>query len=1088
MVVKLKFPPTLSVVGGTVTDNLNAIDEESDDPLRRLESLIRSGEFAKGRVILRRWLFAALGDHFSGESIADGLAELSKRKPDREKAIVILRCLAEESFLPQPSEANQIIRSLVALSESAVPELVAYARVVPRSQNYEKYQALSGLHESVLSLLKPVTQQFGDIEALCNGWKSVIGALNHSIVRAYGEPFRLNEVRTAIEACFSRLRRIASPESTFLKDYEECVRSISDGRSTAKEIGSFLAFDVLEPFFVNTEQMLEAYLQSVRARYQTSISRGGGERTDLQKRYPLHEEGRQFQIIIPLRNSGPGLATDVKVTTVIETEELFISNLTASLGNVRPGEFSVVLDAMVITPMDKFSGLIEVEWGELGTEGRRTETMQFRALAQAAGIDWQKLAYWTPYSTDVAEGENFIGRVEKVERIASKLLRTPMEPFYVTGQKRVGKTSLALAAADFAARSVSSGALKCHYILWGDVAHAQPEKCLMQLGESIQGFIRDALPKHARTEPVHFDQSLAPLINLSDLALTVMPDQKFVIIIDEFDEMPQELFLQGNLAETFFGNLRALSRRKNICLAMIGGENMPFVMERQGQKLNNFSQVNLSYFSRDEEWVDFQQMVKAPSAEILNWHDDAIAEVFNTTNGNPYYTKIVCAGVVKRAISERDADITAAEVKAAVDFEISALGTNSFLHLWQDGIPRPAEEREPDKLRRSRLLVAAARCLRRLLPLTIENLRDQRSSAALSEAEIPAVLQDFWRRDIMRESGGVYDLVLPIFTRWLADVGANRIVADSLSEELAQTVIQQENAAVVRSDEVVALSKEWPTYRGRQIGTDDIKAWYQQVPNPRDQRILFKLLKRTKVYSEAHVRERLRGAHDMLRPSLPVHITRKRNERRTDIIVTYVDGEAKSGAYHSGVYAEENSIASNRVISPGDFATRYDKLRLDDEAVSAVVIIDDIAATGKSLTDNVSAFLTEHRARLVGVKVRVVCLLATERAQNVILRRLNSFDDLDADFRACEIVPSHLFAFPEDQTGWDSSEELDRARALCTNLGARIYKQSPLGFGGLGLLVVFPTTAPNNSLPILHSHSKIGNGEPWVPLFPRIVN
>ena len=107
-----------------------------------------------------------------------------------------------------------------------------------------------------------------------------------------------------------------------------------------------------------------------------------------------------------------------------------------------------------------------------------------------------------------------------------------------------------------------------------------------------------------------YDGSIADLIQVANFALQVAPNKKFVIILDEFDEIYQELFLQGNLAETFFANLRALSRCKNICIVLVGGENMPFVMDRQGQKLNNFSRNNLSYFSRTSEWSDFQLLVK----------------------------------------------------------------------------------------------------------------------------------------------------------------------------------------------------------------------------------------------------------------------------------------------------------------------------------------------------------------------------------------------------------------------------------------------------------------------------------------------
>ena len=66
--------------------------------------------------------------------------------------------------------------------------------------------------------------------------------------------------------------------------------------------------------------------------------------------------------------------------------------------------------------------------------------------------------------------------------------------------------------------------------------------------------------------------------------------------------------------------------------------------------------------------------------------------------------------------------------------------------------------------------------------------------------------------------------------------------------------------------------------------------------------------------------------------------------------------------------------------------------------------------------------------------------------------------------------------------GLERKEE--EAEALCRDIGSTIYKRSPFGFGGLGLLVVFPTTVPNNTLPMLHSASKEVD-RAWKPLFPR---
>ena len=69
-------------------------------------------------------------------------------------------------------------------------------------------------------------------------------------------------------------------------------------------------------------------------------------------------------------------------------------------------------------------------------------------------------------------------------------------------------------------------------------------------------------------------------------------------------------------------------------------------------------------------------------------------------------------------------------------------------------------------------------------------------------------------------------------------------------------------------------------------------------------------------------------------------------------------------------------------------------------------------------------------------------------------------------------------------SGWDDEKTFERARALCLDLGSNCYKRYPLGYGGLGLLVVFSDTIPNNSLSILHAHSKAEKNK-WKPLFER---
>ena len=522
-------------------------------------------------------------------------------------------------------------------------------------------------------------------------------------------------------------------------------------------------------------------------------------------------------------------------------------------------------------------------------------------------------------------------------------------------------------------------------------------------------------------------------------------------------------------------------------MVLVGGENMSYVMSRQGQKLNNFTRISLSYFSRDEDWLDFQEMVRRPSEGKLSWHEDAVSEVFNISNGNPYYAKLVCAGVARRAISDRDADITRAEVSMASQEQLSTLGSNSFAHLWQDGIPKAPEDREPDILRRSRVLVAAARCLRDRVYLTLENLVDRKVSSELTSGEVQGVLNDLHMRQIISERSGEYYFTLPIFSGWLADVGASELVADTLSEELAQSTLAEENVAMVRSDEVVSLARSWPTYRGRSVGVDDIRAWYQQVEEIKSQRILFEILKKVKIYSETHVRELLEVAHTFVRKAIPPEVQKTKNQRRNDIVVVYVDGEGKSGATYAAMYAEQNRISAKAVFGSNSFSSKIMSHIEVHGHPAAVVIMDDIAATGKSLEGNVRKFIDDHKSIVEKAILRVITLIATKDAYDLLSEAFQEFE-ADVDFRACEVVGDEHRAFPENKGGWGTEDSWYRAKALCEQLGTYVYAKNPLGFGDLGLLVVFPTTVPNNSLPILHSHSKSGSEKNWMPLFHRITH
>jgi AAA domain-containing protein len=726
---------------------------------------------------------------------------------------------------------------------------------------------------------------------------------------------------------------------------------------------------------------------------------------------------------------------------------------------------------------------IHLGWATaLGVQKKRTTEIQ--VLAQEPDVDWSALARRDPYSTDIAEGESFVGRRDKVNVLSQRLLTDRMQSTYITGQKRVGKTSL---AKTILARVMSEHSdIAFLYLEYGNYACVDPKATLGTLGTNVAEFLIEHLPSDARMETPTFDGTLAPLIKILDKLRRYSPRKKFVLILDEFDELPDELYRVGALAEVFFANLRTLSSKSNLALILVGGEKMPFVVAAQGDQLNRLVREQLDYFSRSSEWDDYLQLVRLPVHGYLNWHDSAIDHVFQLANGHPYYTKLICQQAYKTAVAEHDAHLTKAEVERALKQLVGSLDTNSFAHIWKDGIQGKHEQEERTALQRCRLLVAMGRCMRQGSAITIEAIGSFLYSSKLSKAEVTPLLEDFCRRGFLQEVRGSYEFRLPLFREWLAQSGIDCLVTDRLGDELADAIQAQEDAAYVKDTELANLTDQWPTYRSLKITPEHVRRWLLQVKPATEQRLLFKLLQNVRFVSEIEVREKLRLANTFILQSIPAPVTRSRNEGRRDVLVTYVDGPAKSGHLYASRYAEENKIDATCVKEMGVFASALVQHENDKNVtVSGVVIVDDVIGTGEQLSQQIAEFFNRNQQiihdRQLSIVVVVMC--AVPEGQETVEAAVRGLGWSRIALRVCEpLAPKH-FAFSPDSKIWASDQERSEAKVLCQNLGSKVARNSPLGYRDQGLLLVFPLTCPNNTLPILHT-GKAG----WAPLFERPKN
>ena len=910
--------------------------------------------------------------------------------------------------------------------------------------------------------------------------QTLMRSLNQGSIQPYLHPLGFQEVRTSISSLLSLTEKtIDAPDHLLQTNLQSLSETLEDDLDTFRNIDTFIVQDYCLPFLTNLEAAVRAFRDNMAERFECTISSPPSS-FEVEKKYPLHRPNATIELHVPLTNIGPGTAQNVRAYCIADNCEVRSDD--THLGAIEPGAFILPIVAQVIQPADSLEFQIVIDWEVIGDHEAQSIDFSLQIFCQRTDLDWRILAQQQPYSLEVAYDADFYGRQETLDRILHRLAPGSMQSCYITGQKRVGKSSLAHAIEARIRDGAFDEDYSVLYLECGEIRHSSGGETMAEFGRCIESFVMEKLPKGVAWKEHLYLSSLIPLGRLFNLLNREHPNARILIIFDEFDEINEELYRYGELANTFFLNMRMLASKKNLAFLLVGAERMPYVMSAQGEKLNKFAGESLNSFDLTNEWTDYRALIENPLRNVVTIYEEAIRKLFDYTNGHPYFTKVICSAVFERSVRFRDAEVSATEVTKAAEQVIMNLDINSFAHYWRDGIRGGAEEVEIISLNRCRMLVAWARVARTGRATSRENLVDNLYTRLLPAGDVPPLLDDFVRRDVFQLHDSQYFTTVRLFGEWLTEGGFSRLISDQLGDELAEAKQLREDEAYVEAAEVGELIDRWDLYQGRQITSDDIRQWLAQVESNEDRRLLFKVLQNVRFVGEPEVREKWAQAHRRLRGKLPPFTRRSLTEQRQDILVTYADGPGKSGAYYAGLYAAVNEISTQRVVEPGLVTDAIDAV--DEGAIRGVVVVDDMLGTGQNLVDKLMQRVEQFKAASIGEGIPLLVVVLSGTSQGEARVRAYVERDLhNAELEVCELLEPNCFAFGPSIGFWSSEEEKQKARALIIELGTQVQRRRPLGYGDQGLLLTFARNCPDNTLPILHSR---GRGERvWRPIFPR---
>ena len=955
-------------------------------------------------------------------------------------------------------------------------EIYQAAKIEPGNLTFEKLQAVTHLHAKTLTEIEDLLRERPDLNRLSRFRQEIMRVINRQSTRYLLWPLlpkslintsRLDRLFRAVESY------VESTDTDPIHAHQDACSSCEDFVVEAELFGTTIAASTLGRLGYQLKAAVEDHFKALEARTAPNL-----DISAITKKYPLLRLNERINFKIKITNAGNGPARELRLDELIADPCLSVETSQTELGTVQPGtSFVIDIPVKVMSPANEAS--LVMQFSRLRPAGRSEFVQEFKFTAQREDVNWDEVELTEPYSLEaVTTGDELIGRKEELKRLLRLTSLQTVGSGFIYGHKRVGKTSLANAVEE---RLRSDTAMKWVVINKGsgDYVGDDAASTLRSLGDVIAQAMLERIPHLAAVPLPDFTNGLAPLSGFVDKALTADKDLRLLFILDEFDELPPDLYKRTDVSSSLFQPLRQISNKKGCGFLLVGGENMQRIVSLQGDRLNKFRPIEVNSFDRS----DFVELIRKPVEDWLTISDSALNELFESSAGNPYFAKLLATELFSHMVENRYSDASEIDVTIAIDKTLQNIGANSFAHFWTDGLVESSDGIDEQRMIRRSVLIAAGRAFRKYTLVNTENIWTESAKAVglpIGENRFRVTLQDFLRRRIMAEDGeGNITPNIPLFRSWLTGNGVGELLEDSQELDDLTAKLEDEKRIRVQDKEILELCEKWQQfrYRGQSVVLATIRRWLEQFDNPEDQRLMFHLLSGLRLYDQHTVRAKMNEAFGIVTRNMRTVIETGSRVRR-DILVSSLDSSAaKAGMTYCRLFASENQIWSESVNS-----IRLLERRLDEQSeIQRLVIIDNFAGTGSTLVNGLKEHLDILKlANAKGIRVVIIVVVGFGQTRDRVSRFIKD-NNLDADIYFCDELGEEDKVFSEMSTLYTESQERDHAKQVAESKGVALERRHPLGYEDTQSVVVFFDSCPNNTLPILWSAK---NG--WAPLFPRV--
>jgi len=949
-------------------------------------------------------------------------------------------------------------------------DLYKLLHIKKRDQTYEKQSKLEGIVSEVESELSQYLETIHSLKVLSGFKHGFMQRLNKQLNSAIITPFIPRELLGArLDSLFTGIDEyLTDRNSTKSVQLFQAAKSTLDSyASEAKAFGTKYSREYLGGLAERLSSLITVDFN------ENPVSKPAQLHVEkMEKKYPLHASAKELLISFIIKNEGPGYSFDTSLR-IIDAGNITFGTLERYLGHLKPGYMVMELPGRVTYASESPKFSIALDWTNYDGSTAHVETT-LQLEGQRTDIDWDILAKEDPYSLDPVTSESdFVGRSEILSRLVARAQGKKIGSCYVHGQKRVGKTSIV----KILANKLKSEHLSNYHVVYldgGDYIYPDAPTTVANLGRMLCEAVRTADTRLRDLTLPSFVGAITPLAEFLNTVHNIAPDLRVLFILDEFDELPAELYKPGPLGDSFFLTLRSISGKDPFGFLLVGGEKIRHIISYQGEKLNKFDVVSVDYFDKEKYWYDFQSLVRKPVEKWFEVSDDALAVLYDETSGHPYFTKLICGHLFELMLARRDCHVTSKEVMEATKSALRGTASNSFKHFWDDDIV--SEQREMISVDRRKTLLALTEATRENTVARKADILKHSRAYDTTEIAVENSLRDFVSREVLILTDDRYETKVRFFGEWLPESGIAEIIATLPYSDPVETKKKQENELTISPKEVMDLSEKWGEYRGRTITEDRIRAWLAQFGSLENQRLMFHLLQGITFYKGDVIRSKMKEAYGIVVRGLLHRIESRRKSR--DILVSYLDQIGKSGSQYAKLFAEENEIYYENVVERGKLSVAL----TSGKSIKAVVFVDDFVGTGNAACDYFEKLAVDcgQVLRSGGIKAYFVVLCGFQTAMSKVEEKLQQLE-LPITIHVCDPLDDSAHCFSETSYVFTDVIARQKAKDIALTFGLRLQKSMPLGYGNCEAVVVFADSCPNDSLPILWDRSAN-----WTPLFERL--